>query len=116
MRKLRGTGSAPAGNGSAGSNTTTGSHSANGGSSLPTGGSEDAMLDARVQISLHTLKKLFDEYKPLSEQERDLKLYQMLPLFCKVSACECARVAGWLVGWLEEINFVLISLSPFFLI
>lgn len=90
MRKLRGTGSAPAGNGTAGSNTTTNSpHNANGGSSLPTGGSEDAMMDARVQISLHTLKKLFNEYthpkEPLSEQDRDMKLYQMLPLFCKVN-------------------------------
>lgn len=46
-------------------------------------------MDARVQMSLHTLKKLFNEYthpkEPLSEQERDMKLYQMLPLFCKVS-------------------------------
>lgn len=96
MRKLRGTGSAPAGNGSAGSNTTPGSHNANGGSLLPTGGSEDAMMDARVQISLHTLKKLFNEYthpkEPLSEQERDMKLYQMLPLFCKVSFLASTKI------------------------
>lgn len=90
MRKLRGTASAPAGNGSTGSSSTTGTHNgANGGSSLPTAVSEDAMLDARVQMSLHTLKKLFNEYthpkEPLSEQERDMKLYQMLSLFCKVS-------------------------------
>ena len=89
MRKLRGTGSAPAGNGTSSNNTSPGSHNANGGSTLPTAVSEDAMLDARVQISLHTLKKLFNEYthpkEPLSEQERDMKLYQMLPLFCKVS-------------------------------
>lgn len=46
-------------------------------------------MDARVQVSLTTLKKLFNEYthprEPLSEQERDDKLYEMLPLFCKVS-------------------------------
>lgn len=91
MRKLRGAGSAPAGNGSAGNSSgsgSTGPSTANGGSTLTTAASEDGMLDARVQMSLHTLKKLFNEYthpkEPLSEQERDMKLYQMLPLFCKV--------------------------------
>lgn len=38
--------------------------------------------------NLHTLKQLFHEYTrpvtPLSDQERDSKLYEMLPLFCKV--------------------------------
>lgn len=89
MRKLRGAGSAPAGNGGPGSNnTSTGSSTANGGSTLTSAASEDGMMDARVQMSLHTLKKLFNEYthpkEPLSEHERDMKLYQMLPLFCKV--------------------------------
>jgi hypothetical protein len=35
------------------------------------------------------LKKLFSEYThpshPLTDQERDDKLYNMLPLFCKVN-------------------------------
>ncbi|XP_046811735.1 WD repeat and FYVE domain-containing protein 3-like [Lucilia cuprina] len=117
MRKLRGTGSAPAGNGSAGSNNTSVGHNANGGSSLPTGGSEDAMMDARVQISLHTLKKLFNEYthpkEPLSEQERDMKLYQMLPLFCKVfSACPASDMSEkfWdVVAFCQQVSRLMVS-------
>ena len=39
-------------------------------------------------LGLMHLKKLFSEYThpahPLSEKERDDKLYNMLPLFCKV--------------------------------
>lgn len=42
-----------------------------------------------TQLGLMHLKKLFTEYthpkEPLSESERDYKLYTMLPLFCKVS-------------------------------
>lgn len=41
-----------------------------------------------TQLGLMHLKKLFSEYlhppHPLSESERDDKLYNMLPLFCKV--------------------------------
>lgn len=40
------------------------------------------------QLGLMHLKKLFNEYshpkEPFSESERDFKLYNMLPLFCKV--------------------------------
>lgn len=39
-------------------------------------------------LGLMHLKKLFSEYThpahPLTEKERDDKLYNMLPLFCKV--------------------------------
>jgi len=39
-------------------------------------------------LGLMHLKKLFSEYThpphPLNEKERDDKLYNMLPLFCKV--------------------------------
>lgn len=42
-----------------------------------------------TQLGLMHLKKLFNEYthpkEPLSEIDRDYKLYTMLPLFCKVS-------------------------------
>lgn len=42
-----------------------------------------------TQLGLMHLKKLFNEYthpkEPLSETDRDFKLYNMLPLFCKVS-------------------------------
>lgn len=41
-----------------------------------------------TQLGLMHLKKLFSEYShpshPLTDQERDDKLYNMLPLFCKV--------------------------------
>jgi len=41
-----------------------------------------------TQLGLMHLKKLFNEYthpkEPLSDSERDFKLYNMLPLFCKV--------------------------------
>lgn len=42
-----------------------------------------------TQLGLMHLKKLFNEYthpkEPFTESERDFKLYNMLPLFCKVS-------------------------------
>lgn len=41
-----------------------------------------------TQLGLMHLKKLFNEYshpkEAVSESERDFKLYNMLPLFCKV--------------------------------
>lgn len=44
---------------------------------------------SHTQLGLMHLKKLFSEYThpihPLSDIERDDKLYNMLPLFCKVS-------------------------------
>lgn len=91
MRKLRGNNSATGGSPTAGAGCAT----ANGNitSSSNAGGAHvgdeiTAATDARIQISLHTLKQLFNEYthpkEALSEHERDMKLYQMLPLFCKV--------------------------------
>ncbi|XP_073814345.1 WD repeat and FYVE domain-containing protein 3-like, partial [Musca autumnalis] len=119
MRKLRGAGSAPAGNGSAGNSSggSTGSSTANGGSTLTSAASEDAMMDARVQMSLHTLKKLFNEYthpkEPLSEQERDMKLYQMLPLFCKVfSACPASDMSEkfWdVVAFCQQVSRLMVA-------
>lgn len=82
MRKLRGAASAGSGSASSSSSSNASPSAANG----RTG--EEALLDARIQMSLATLKKLFNEYthpkEPLSENERDGKLYEMLPLFCKV--------------------------------
>lgn len=44
---------------------------------------------SHVQLGLMHLKKLFAEYthpaQPLTDVEKDDKLYNMLPLFCKVS-------------------------------
>nr|CAI5817565.1 unnamed protein product [Callosobruchus analis] len=48
----------------------------------------DGPSSAQTQLGLLHLKKLFTEYThpphPLTEQEKDDKLYNMLPLFCKV--------------------------------
>lgn len=70
VRKLRGTGA------NASSNTST--DLCDGSPSSP-----------HTQLGLMHLKKLFLEYThpphPLTDQERDDKLYNMLPLFCKVS-------------------------------
>lgn len=92
MRKLRGAASAgsvsvnASGSGSANSSSSNASPSS---SNANGRGADDAQLDARIQMSLATLKKLFNEYthpkEPLSENERDGKLYEMLPLFCKVT-------------------------------
>lgn len=54
-------------------------------STEPEGGPGGA---SHVQLGLMHLKKLFAEYthppQPLTEAEKDDKLYNMLPLFCKV--------------------------------
>ena len=43
-------------------------------------------------LGLNHLKKLFSEYmhpsQPLTDQEKDDKLYNMLPLFCKVNVAK----------------------------
>lgn len=53
-----------------------------------TNGESGTSLDSQNQLGLMHLKKLFNEFthpkEQLSEQERDTKLYQMLPLFCKI--------------------------------
>jgi len=90
MRKLRGAASAGSTSGTSTANNST--PEGNRSPSVPAANgrtTEEALMDARVLVSLNTLKKLFNEYthprEPLSEQERDAKLYEMLPLFCKVS-------------------------------
>ncbi|KAH8413938.1 hypothetical protein KR009_000634 [Drosophila setifemur] len=83
MRKLRGSTVPSAVNGTPRSTPDSAvAASSNGGTG------EVVLLDTRIEKSLSTLKKIFNEYThskdPLSEQERDNKLYEMLPLFCKV--------------------------------
>ncbi|XP_066149954.1 WD repeat and FYVE domain-containing protein 3 [Euwallacea fornicatus] len=61
----------------------------NAGGSTPASSSESAAdSSTHTQLGLMHLKKLFLEYmhhsQPLTEQEKDDKLYNMLPLFCKV--------------------------------
>ncbi|KAK9884773.1 hypothetical protein WA026_009003 [Henosepilachna vigintioctopunctata] len=58
-------------------------------SSTPTGDlSDTSSTSPHTQLGLMHLKKLFLEYthpnQPLSEKEKEDKLYNMLPLFCKV--------------------------------
>lgn len=60
-----------------------------GGPNSPSNTSDTNNTDgSQNQLGLMHLKKLFNEFThpkdPLSEQERDSKLYNMLPLFCKV--------------------------------
>lgn len=76
MRKLRGSG---------------------GGGSFAASGSQDEASGnpQHTALGLMHLKKLFSEYShpqhPLSEQERHNKLYNMLPLFCKVTIDYCQK-------------------------
>ncbi|XP_036321880.1 WD repeat and FYVE domain-containing protein 3 isoform X2 [Rhagoletis pomonella] len=118
MRKLRGntnaTGSPTAGAGA----TANGNLSPAGAASGARVGEEtNAAADARIQISLHTLKQLFNEYthpkEALSEHERDMKLYQMLPLFCKVfSTCPAADMSEkfWdVVAFCQQVSRLMVS-------
>lgn len=92
MRKLRGGNTSVAGN-TTGSTNSNSNSTSNGTSPTPgsTASNSDA-IDSQTQITLMHLTKLFNEYthpkEPLSEHERDLKLYNMLPLFCKVCFTE----------------------------
>lgn len=116
MRKLRGAASTGSGSGVAsGSGNTS---NVNPSASNPNGrGAEDALLDARIQMSLATLKKLFNEYthpkEPLSETERDGKLYEMLPLFCKVfSSCPANDMSEkfWdVVAFCQQVSRLMVS-------
>lgn len=60
----------------------------NAGGSNNTSGIEADSSSTHTQLGLMHLKKLFLEYmhppQPLNDQEKDDKLYNMLPLFCKV--------------------------------
>lgn len=73
VRKLRG-----AGAGSIGSSAASGTGESTG----------DNGPGAHTQLGLMHLKKLFSEYThpphPFTDAEKDDKLYNMLPLFCKV--------------------------------
>lgn len=65
-----------------------GASSAGASSAANNDGSENGSGSAHTQLGLMHLKKLFSEYThpphPLSDAEKDDKLYNMLPLFCKV--------------------------------
>ncbi|BFF93489.1 WD repeat and FYVE domain-containing protein 3 [Drosophila madeirensis] len=122
MRKLRGaaTGGNSSSGGSSSNTTNNGSRPTADASQSPANGrasGEDALVDARIQMSLGTLKKLFNEYthprEPLSEQERDEKLYEMLPLFCKVfSSCPANDMSEkfWdVVAFCQQVSRLMVS-------
>lgn len=58
-------------------------------SSASSESAEGSGSSSHVQLGLMHLKKLFAEYthpqQPLTDAEKDDKLYNMLPLFCKVT-------------------------------
>lgn len=58
-----------------------------------------------TQLGLMHLKKLFNEYshpkEPFTESERDFKLYNMLPLFCKVSTL--GVLIGSLMSFINDV-------------
>lgn len=58
-------------------------------SSASSDAGEATGASSHVQLGLMHLKKLFAEYthppQPLTDAEKDDKLYNMLPLFCKVT-------------------------------
>uniref|UniRef100_A0A1B0A860 WD repeat and FYVE domain-containing protein 3 n=1 Tax=Glossina pallidipes TaxID=7398 RepID=A0A1B0A860_GLOPL len=111
MRKLRGT--------TGGNASSTQTSIANNADNLAStaGTNEDVSLDDRLQTSLHTLKKLFSEYThprdPLTEQERDMKLYQMLPIFCRVfSTCPAADMSEkfWdVVAFCQQVSRLMVN-------
>lgn len=69
------------------------------------------------QLGLMHLKKLFNEFThpkdPLSEQERDSKLYNMLPLFCKVfGSCHSGEMNEkfWdILAFCQQISRLMVS-------
>jgi hypothetical protein len=73
--------------------------------------------DSQNQLGLMHLKKLFNEYThpkdPLSEQERDNKLYQMLPLFVKIfGSCHSNEMSEkfWdILAFCQQISRLMVS-------
>lgn len=69
------------------------------------------------QLGLMHLKKLFNELthpkEPLSEQDRDSKLYNMLPLFCKIfGACHSGEMNEkfWdILAFCQQISRLMVS-------
>lgn len=74
-------------------------------------------IDQQNQLGLMHLKKLFNEYthptEPLSEQERDNKLYNMLPLFLKIfGSCHSAEMNEkfWdILAFCQQISRMMVS-------
>nr|XP_008195320.1 PREDICTED: WD repeat and FYVE domain-containing protein 3 isoform X2 [Tribolium castaneum] len=70
-----------------------------------------------TQLGLMHLKKLFSEYThpshPLTDQERDDKLYNMLPLFCKVfgssPTCDMNEKFWDILAFCHQVSLLMVS-------
>ncbi|KAL1508880.1 hypothetical protein ABEB36_003702 [Hypothenemus hampei] len=91
----------------------------NAGGSIVTSGSEN-MTDSsssHTQLGLMHLKKLFLEYmhppQPLNEQEKDDKLYNMLPLFCKVfgasPSCDMNEKFWDILAFCQQVSHLMVA-------
>lgn len=88
-----------------------------GGPTSPSNTNEANTDGSQNQLGLMHLKKLFNEFthpkEPLSEQERDSKLYNMLPLFCKVfGSCHSGEMNEkfWdILAFCQQISRLMVS-------
>ncbi|XP_019753468.2 WD repeat and FYVE domain-containing protein 3 isoform X1 [Dendroctonus ponderosae] len=72
---------------------------------------------SHTQLGLMHLKKLFLEYmhppQPLSDQEKDDKLYNMLPLFCKVfgasPSCDMNEKFWDILAFCQQVSLLMVS-------
>lgn len=84
-------------------------------SSVSADGTEASSSSSHIQLGLMHLKKLFAEYthpsQPLSDAEKDDKLYNMLPLFCKVG--EQCNISHYLaiIGTKENKKKVMVKIK-----
>ncbi|CAG9764999.1 unnamed protein product [Ceutorhynchus assimilis] len=91
----------------------------NAGGSTTASGSENMgdTSSAHTQLGLMHLKKLFMEYmhppQPLSDQEKDDKLYNMLPLFCKVfgssPSCDMNEKFWDILSFCHQVSLLMVS-------
>lgn len=97
---------------------TGGASNAGGASSQNISEGTDAASAQHNQLGLMHLKKLFTEYthpkEPLSEVERDFKLYNMLPLFCKVCYIIIPLFGGGGIGTAKTIPLIEIEMKNCF--
>jgi hypothetical protein len=92
-----------------------------GGTNAPSASSSDisdaAPGSPHTQLGLMHLKKLFSEYThpshPLTDQERDDKLYNMLPLFCKVfgssPTCDMNEKFWDILAFCHQVSLLMVS-------
>ncbi|KAF7272906.1 hypothetical protein GWI33_014343 [Rhynchophorus ferrugineus] len=91
-----------------------------GGGVQPTTSSSENMSDPsspHTQLGLMHLKKLFLEYMhpphPLSDKEKDDKLYNMLPLFCKVfgasPTCDMNEKFWDILAFCHQVSLLMVS-------